>query len=57
MKKIALLMAVAAMALSVTSCGKKCATCGKSHMFGNKEILGQTVCSDCIKSMNSLLGM
>lgn len=54
MKKIALLMAVIAMALSVTSCGKKCAVCGESNLFGNEEVMGMTVCGDCMDDARAL---
>lgn len=57
MKKIALLMAVIAMALSVTACGKKCAVCGESNMFGNEEVMGMTVCGDCMDDARALGGL
>lgn len=41
------------MALSVTSCGKKCTVCGESNLFGNEEVMGMVVCGDCMDDARS----
>ena len=57
MKKIILLSTITAMMLCLTSCGNKCAVCGEINIYGNEEVMGMTVCGDCMDDARALGGL